>query len=494
MSSPSSLARALTRLLLFALLFVCCAGAARAQEEFEEQNDPVKIFNRGLAAQQKGMATRSREDLEAAVEFYEEAIRLQPEFPEAEYQRALAFVALERAADAEKGFRRALELRPDWPLPVSALGLLLARKPARAAEAEKFLRRAVELDAEDTQASAALVALRAQAGDASAALAHWRRVTEAGGEGARAEAWLARGEAEKSSGEREAALKSFTRALELESGNKLARFRRAEVYFEGKEFDGAAKDLAQLEAAAREDTKLALAVASLYSRMERKQDARRVLESLPEAERQTSDVKNLLASLISVDCDPRPESRAALERLLEAEPRNAPLLACLGELNRTTDPARALEYFRRANEADPRSAKYAVGYAAALVQLRKFPEAASLLKRVLALAPDDYAARANFATALYEMGLYKEAIAEYNWMARARPELAVLHFFIGSAHDKLGEFTDALAAYETFLARADSATNSLEIGKVNLRLPTLRNQIKRGEGVKKKDGSKKKKS
>ncbi len=78
-------------------------------------------------------------------------------------------------------------------------------------------------------------------------------------------------------------------------------------------------------------------------------------------------------------------------------------------------------------------------------------------------------------------------------MARARPELAVVHFFIGSAHDKLGEFTDALAAYETFLARADASANGLEIGKVNLRLPSLRNQIKRGEGVKKKDAAKKKK-
>ncbi|HYN85382.1 MAG TPA: tetratricopeptide repeat protein [Pyrinomonadaceae bacterium] len=490
----SSLARALTRLLLSALVVVCAAGDARPQEEFEEDADPVKIFNRGQAAHQKGVASRSREDLEAAVELYDEAIRLRPEFPEAELQRAFAFVALERAADAERGFRRALELRPDSPQAVSALGLLLARDPARASEAEKFLRRAVELNSEDAQAAAALAALRARAGDSSGVLAHLRRVTDAGGDAAGVEAWVARGEAEKTAGEREAALKSFTRALGLDAGNKLARFRRAEIYFEGKDFESASKDLAHLDAAVKTDTRLALAVASLYSRMERKQEARRVLESLPEAERLTTDVRNLLASLTSVDCDPRPESRAALERLLEAEPKNAPLLACLGELNRTTDPARALEYFRRANEADPRSAKYAVGYAAALVQLRKFPEAASLLKRVLELAPDDYAARANFATALYEMGLYKEAIAEYNWMARARPDLAVLHFFIGTAHDKLGEFTDALAAYETFLARADQSANSLEIGKVNLRLPSLRNQIKRGEGVKKKDASKKKKS
>ncbi len=446
------------------LLSLCAAGASvRAQDEFEEQDDPLRLFNQGQAAHQRGAANKSKDDLAAAVEFYDEAIRLRPEFPEAEFQRALALAALERADEAEKGFRRAHELRPEWHLPLVSLGLLLSREPARVAEAEDFLRRALEVDPQNADASAALAELRARSGDTSGALAHWRRVTESGGDAAGAAAWLARGEAERASGEREAAQQSFTRALKIEPANRVARFRRAEGYFEAKAFDRAAEDLAQLEADARTDTRLALAVASLYANMERKEDAARVLGALPAAERESADVRNLLASLTSVDCDARPESRAALE------------------------------YFRRANEADPRSTKYATGYAAALIQLRKFPEAAGLLKRVLQLAPDDYTARANFATALYELGLYKEAIAEYNWMARARPELAVVHFFIGSAHDKLGEFTDALAAYETFLARADASANGLEIGKVNLRLPSLRNQIKRGEGVKKKDAAKKKK-
>ena len=88
------------------------------------------------------------------------------------------------------------------------------------------------------------------------------------------------------------------------------------------------------------------------------------------------------------------------------------------------------------------------------------------------------------AAALYELKLYKQAIVEYKWIGGARPELAVVYFFIGSAHDHLGEYEDALAAYENFLRRADQQVNSLEIEKVNLRLPVLRRQIKRGEGVK----------
>ncbi len=78
---------------------------------------------------------------------------------------------------------------------------------------------------------------------------------------------------------------------------------------------------------------------------------------------------------------------------------------------------------------------------------------------------------------------------EYKWIGRARPGLAIVQFFIGTAHDRLGEYDEALAAYEAFLAAADPTVNRLEMEKVNLRLPTLRNQIKRGEGAKNKKGT-----
>jgi hypothetical protein len=69
---------------------------------------------------------------------------------------------------------------------------------------------------------------------------------------------------------------------------------------------------------------------------------------------------------------------------------------------------------------------------------------------------------------------------------KAKPDLTVAYYFIATSHDYLGEYEQALAAYETFIARADPKTNQLEIEKVNLRLPTLRRQIKLGEGVKQK--------
>jgi tetratricopeptide (TPR) repeat protein len=102
------------------------------------------------------------------------------------------------------------------------------------------------------------------------------------------------------------------------------------------------------------------------------------------------------------------------------------------------------------------------------------------------LAPDSYVARANLATALYESKRYQEAIPQYQWVVSAKPDASIAHYFIATSHDYLGEYTDALAAYEKFLSFADPNMNQLEIDKVKLRLPKLKRQIELGEGTKKK--------
>ena len=162
------------------------------------------------------------------------------------------------------------------------------------------------------------------------------------------------------------------------------------------------------------------------------------------------------------------------------------LLGRLGASYRTDDPARSLEFYRKAAELQPNAPEYALGYGAALVQARRFPEAANILRQVVKALPDNYVARANLATALYESKRYAEAVPEYEWILTAKPEIGVAHYFIATAHDYLGEYPEALASYEKFLTVADAKTNQLEIEKVKLRLPMLRRQIKLGEGAKKK--------
>ena len=481
--SPRSGQHILKALVLALLLFVCAAGAA-AQDELDELSDdaadPIKLFD-------KGQKAHAKKEYEQALEFYEEALKLRPEFPEAEYQKASVLVALNRMPEAEKSFRRASVLQPNWPLPHATLGLLLVRVEGRVGDAETLLRRAVELDAKDELGSkkltvvATLADLRARAGDTREALALWQRATAL--DESDASLWVARGSVERAAKDDAAALKSFSRALDIEPGHTEARLRRAELLFEAGQTDRALEDARAAEAAAARDAKLGALLSNLYVRMKRTEDARRVLDALPAEAQATGDAERVRAAL-DARCEDTPEARAAVEKLVGLEPRNASALACLGSLLRTSEPQRSLEYYRRASEVDPRNADYATGFAAALIQLRQLAEAATVLERVLRVAPDHYAAHTNFATALYGLKLYKRAIEEYKWISRARPELAVVYFLLGSSHDHVGEFPEALAAYETFLARADGQTNQLEIDKVKLRLPSLRRQIARGEGAK----------
>ncbi|MCA1593635.1 MAG: tetratricopeptide repeat protein [Acidobacteria bacterium] len=464
------------QLLVLTLLLVCAPHAAGQDRDelSDESADPVKLFNLGQDA-------HAKKDYAAALDFYEQAIKIRPEFPEAEYQRGGALIALGREAEAEKAYRRALELRANWAMPTAALGILMTHDKNRASEAETLLRRALELDPKNLPALTILAELRTRAGDARESVDLWRRATAVNDHAA--SLWLARGEAEQSAGDAAAALKSFALALSLEPDNATARLRRAGVYLEADDKESAAADARALEGAARTDTKIAFALVNIYGLAGRANDARRIFDALPETAKNSVEGRKLNASL-NARCEDTPESRASLEKLLEREPRNASVLACLGLLYRVADPPRSLNYYEQAARLEPKNVGYAVGYGAALVQLKKFAEAATVLQRVTRAAPGNYAAHANFATALYELKLYKDAVVEYKWLAQARPDLAVVYYFIGSAHDLLGEYTDALAAYETFLARADARANQLEIDKVNLRLPSLRKQIKRGEGAK----------
>jgi tetratricopeptide (TPR) repeat protein len=464
--------------LLFALA-LWCAPAARAQDtdEFgDAAADPVRVFNRAQEA-------HAKKDYGRAVELYEEALQLRPDFPEAEFQKAGALVALKRLPEAEKSYRRAMELRRTWAEPPATLGLLLVRTQGREREAEPLLRRALELDAKNLTATVALAELRARAGDPAESVALWRRAAALRPEDV--SLWVSLAKAEAGAKDAAAALKSFARAVEADPSNVEARLGRADLLIRTGEKERALEDLRALEAPGASDWRLSVAVANLYGLASHNEEARRVYDSLPGEAKQSAEGRKLHAAFADAPCEETPEARAALERLVAADARNAGALACLGRLTRTSDPAASADFYRRAAEAEPRNYDHAVGYAAALVQQRRFPEAAHLLRRVIEAAPDKYEAHANLAAALYEMKLYNEAVSEYKWIARARPELPVVHFLLATAHDRLGEYEAALAAYETFLARADARVNQLEIEKVNLRLPSLRNQIRLGEGVKK---------
>ncbi len=81
------------------VLLLVCASLAGAQTEDalgDGAADPVKLFEQAQTAHARG-------DLERALSYYEEAIKVKPEFPEAEFQMGNVLASLGRLGDAEVG-------------------------------------------------------------------------------------------------------------------------------------------------------------------------------------------------------------------------------------------------------------------------------------------------------------------------------------------------------------------------------------------------------
>jgi tetratricopeptide (TPR) repeat protein len=459
------------------LLMLCCAAVPQSHaQDLNQEDDPIKLFERAQDAHAKN-------DYKTAIEFYDAAIRLKPEFPEAEFQRALALLFTNRKDEALTGFNRAVELRPDWGFAYARFGSLLSSYYNDDRNGEPILRRAVELESQNVEALVALADLRARAGDLNEALALSKRATAS--KEANSSTWRKRSFIESRASDKIAALASLDKALIIDSGDLGARHDRAKLRLEVGDKAGALDDIRVLDRASHgSDIAGSFELARFYDRAGARDDALRILDALPEKDRQIPEVIALRAEIAGGDSSTA-EQRAALEQLLERDPKDASLLARLGATYRRIDPLKSQDYYYRALKLEPANTKFAIGYAAALIQGRRFAEALPILREVIARTPDEYLAHANLALALYELKDFRAAITEYEWIATARPELAPTYFFLATAHDNLQQYPEALAAYEKFLARADATNNQLEIDKVNLRLPVLRAQIKRGQGRRK---------
>ena len=464
-----------------AVLFVCAPTRAQTVDIFgDDAADPVRLFERGQSAHAHG-------DFEKALAYYEQALKVRPEFPEAQFQRGNALASLGRLPEAEAAFRLAVAQKKNWSLPYSALGVLLLRQ-TRDKDAEQSFRQALAIDAKDNVALRMLSEVRLRAGDAKEALDLAKRATAS--VDAPSSAWISLALAEKANGNRPGAKTALDRVLENEPANVAALIERADLFTDDKNFELAITDLRAAAKLKPDDKAIGSRLAYVLQQAGKTDEALAVAKAagvqLEQATGNPGGVVGTPEEIEAANSSDPAVARKALEKLLEKNPRNATLLGRLGASYRTDNPERSLDYYRRASEIQPDAPEYALGYAAALVQARHFSDAVRILRKVVNATPDNYAARANLATALYESKRYQEAIPEYEWIATARPDVTVAHYFIATSHDYLGEYPEALASYEKFLSVADPKTNQLEIDKVNLRLPMLRRQIKLGEGAKKK--------
>lgn len=459
------------REILVAILFLLAMMAPLSAQDEDEgpPADAVALFQKGQDAHEKG-------DLSAAVGFYEKAIAEVAEFPEAEYQRGHALLSLGKKDDAEKAFRRAVEIRPDWTLALANLGSILVGK-GKYGEAEKLLAKAISLDDQNTLAYSALTELKlsskARPEELKDLLTRLNVLT--GKARPTAAAWAARAALEVAVGDKAAARSSFEKALELEPKNEFALIAKAGAALDEGDSTGAEAIVRTLETL----SPAAASVKALRARLlfaEGKVDE--AVGSLTAIQNPSPEIAALRDRMVLSKSENAPE----LEKQLEKNAKDSFILGKLCSLYRTSDPAKALDYCRRASEAEPSNLNHAVGYAAALVQAAKYAEAIEILRRLQTISPENVTIRANLATALFQLKRYPEAKSEYQWITAKQPSSAAAYYFLGITHDRLMEYTDAMANYQLFLRHADAERNKLEIEKVNLRLPVLQRQIKEKKG------------
>ena len=348
------------------------------------------------------------------------------------------------------------------------------------AEAETLLKKAVAADAQNFAAYTTLTDLRLKTKADTAVLKELLGKLQflTGKANPTAAIWASRAAVERFLGDRRAAKTSVSRALSIEKNNKSALLERAEIALAESDYEQANADARLLLELSPDSAPAKLLQARIYAAQNRLDDALKILDSL----KNSSSEALLLRDTIILNSS---ENAADLEKQLEKDARNPNVLSRLCTVMRTQNPAKALEYCRRASEAEPSNVNHAIGFAAALVQARQFETAVSILRRIVQAAPDNFTVRANLATALFESKRFAEAKAEYRWLGEKQPDLAITYYFLAIVHDNLKEYADAMANYQQFLKLADASKNQLEIEKVNLRLPALQNQIRKsGKRVK----------
>ncbi len=469
------------------------AAKTGGAEKKAEAQDPLKqaaaLFEAGQAAHQRG-------ELEQALAYYNDALKHDPALWQAEFQASTAYYALKRFAEARQAIlhviqqlkefadspeSRQLGARAQIVLGESALA------EAKLDEAEQAFRRALELQPSAARAHASLAEVLLAAGKRAEAINEAKAALAAGDERVATLALL--GEALTLAERYDESLPVLDEVLKREPQNAVALRYRAEVFARRNDLNGARRDLqAALAVEPRLQDKLRLA--ELHARAKQYNEAITLYQQVLKDEPTNKEAQTALAALL-IESGQGKEAVGQLETLIQTQPNRADVRAQLAELYLPTQPEKALEQYSAAAKLEPENAAHQIGMGTALIKLRRFQEAVPLLRRVLAANPKVelvYFAHTNLATALFELDDFANAAREFVWILnqqREQKRAAITLYFLGICFDKLGDLEQAQKVYDQFLALA-SADNQLEIDKVKLRLPSLKRQLEKGQGKRKK--------
>ncbi len=463
---------------------------AQAKTE-DKAEQAASMFEAGQRAHEAG-------DLAKAVEFYGKALELDPELWQAEFQRGAAYFSLGKLTEAKASMTHVNQLLAEYPVTDQLKQIFLriqttlgeiALAESKPEEAEKAFLRVVELNPQSARAHSGLAEVFYSSGKHAEAIAEAKAAIAAGDD--RPAIFTLLGVALTVTNKFDEALPALEEALKRDPKNTTALLHRAEVFVSKNKPNEAAADL-RSALAIEPSTRTKLRLATLLAQTKQYDAAIALFQEVTNAEPANPEARSGLTAVL-IESGKAADAITELEKLIKAEPSRAVLRSQLAILYLSKQPEKALEQYRAAAELEPKNANHYVGIASALVKLRKFQEAVDVVKPLLAAnikGELEYFARTNLATALFELDDFANAAREYLWILDTqakrgdRKRTAITLYFLGICLDKLGDYEQALKAYNQFLELA-SPDNQLEIDKVKLRLPPLKRQIEQGKGRKK---------
>ena len=469
-------------IVVMTLIFVALDGWAQGTDR------AMELFEAGQNAHQAGELTK-------AIDLYSQALAVEKDLWQAEYQRSLALMTLNRLPEARSGMSRVLELLNDYRetpegrqmLARAMLGMgeiLLGEK--KSSEAEERFHEAIRLDGGLWRARAGLAESLLLRGKTEAAVEAAQGAIAGGDSRSSTRAIL--GSALAALGRNSEALTAYDDALRLDKDNLAALRGRGELRLTLGQYEPAVSDL-KAALSRGVDAHLYLRLGWAFSKMERPDEALSHYRAALEIDPASNEARMAVAAL-TIREGSSVEAIKQLESLIATEPNRADLRAQLGDLYLAEQPLKALEQYLTAVKIEPMKVSHRIGLGSVLVRLRRMEEAIPVLRQALAMHPSAdtvYYAHTNLGTALFEIGDFAGAIPEFQWILEHQTDekrIPVTLYFLGICYDKLGEYEHALRIYQQFLARAGAA-NQLEVEKVKLRMPSLQRQIRDGKGKRK---------
>jgi len=194
-----------------------------------------------------------------------------------------------------------------------------------------------------------------------------------------------------------------------------------------------------------------LMLGTAYTELGRRGEAKAqfdlVLKDDPRSVQALIGVANLLMQ------DGRNEDVVALcKRTLSLDGRNTQAYMLLGEVYAGSGrPAEALPAFEKAAEIQPKLTQNRLNLAGALVELKQYPRAETLLTEIVHEYPRFPLAQFNLGNLYDEQGRVVEALEHYRRALHLNPQYADAHFNLALLCERTGETLKAVHHWKCYL-------------------------------------------